>query len=373
MSGAFRAIPVDADGRTTADELEGDARPGNGLIAALLQEAAVFLPGCSPRDVVLLKTEPHVIGKYGFLANQQLPTVDLSHLRANAASAVSRWRAGVALRRELERRREELARHRVYIFDVSEGWFGTTMHFHVRELFPGAILVGLQHGVMELTGPESIEWMRRARVVFSRAQCRLTGAAVIGAGFGNNFFHVYVCYGRTYRKYIQQLRPASRVLVDFAALTRVDAARARARTMPFDLLFLGQALSVYGVRREEEIYRRVLDRLRQVARSRHLRVRVKLHPKQQLSGALTSMFPEMDFVRDGDLADMLSTSLAAVVSFNSTGLVEAAHVGCRIAAIRVPGVAAKYNDAFDRMIDLDDFVASWDVDSASVVRHGEID
>jgi hypothetical protein len=367
-------MPLTAHERATgASALDGNPRPGNGLVAALMREAGVFLPGCSMPDVVLLKTEPHVVAKYGFLADQPVPTIELTHLRRNAVGAVGRWRAGVALRRELERRRDELARHRVFIFDVSEGWFGTTMHFHVRELFPGAVLIGLQHGVMELTGPESVLWVRRARVLFSRAQCRLTGAAAIGAGFGNNFFHVYVCYGRAYRDYIHRLRPNSRVLIDFASLTRADASRARAQTVPFDLLFLGQALSAYGIRGEEAIHRRVLDRLRQVASHRNLRVRVKLHPKQQLSDELVRSFPEIEFVRHGELSDMLSTGLAAVLSFNSTGLVEAAHVGCRIAAIRVPGVAAKYNDAFDRMIDLDDFVASWDVDAESVVRHGEID
>jgi hypothetical protein len=362
-----------SNGTAGTSDLAGGERRAGGLLPALLREAARFLPDCSTRDVVLLKTEPHVLGKYSFLAEQAVHTVDLSHLRSKAAGAASRWRAGVALRRELERRREELAGHRVFIFDVSEGWFGTTMHFHVRALFPNVILVGLQHGVMELTGPESIPLVRRMRVLFSRAQCRVIGAAPIGAGFGNNFFHVYVCYGRTYRQYIQRLRPESRVLIDFASLTRADAWRARGRTVPFDLLFLGQALSVYGIRGEEAIYRRVLDRLREVASKRNLRVRVKLHPKQHLPQELVRSFPEMEFVRDGELSDMLSTTLAAVLSFNSTGLVEAAHVGCRIVAIRVPGVAAKYNDAFDRMIDLDDFVTSWDVDAESVVRHGEID
>ncbi len=328
--------------------------------------------GCTA--VVVVQTEPHVLRKYSFLYGADVRMVDLSALRERAVTLAGRIRAAKHVRNELNRRLcEDLQGVRVVIFDVGEGWFGTSLYYIFRELLPDATLVALQHGLMELTGPESRTWVRRLRVWFSVCQYRLLGATLVGAGFGNNAFDVYVCYGETYRNYILRLNPACRVVKSFGALTSMGTSRLQPRDLSFDILFIAQDLGTYGVADDTEVYRQVFNRLSALARTHRLRVRVKLHPKQRLDQTLIREFPDFEYVANGMLSEMLSSQLRAVVSFNSTGLLEAAYVGCPIVAICVAGLSGKWYAAFEDTVDLDLFAERWDLKSFSRVRPGEME
>jgi hypothetical protein len=357
----------------TAARGEGATHP---LLAELLRAADDRAPALTPDEVLFVRTERHLVGKYAFLRGAGLRTLDLFELReAGHGSPLGRLRAARAARAEIERLRGtgELRGIRAVLFDVSEAWFATSLFYSIRKLLPAVATLGVQHGVMELSGLEGTTAVRRLRQVATRTQHAIFGGAFVGGGFGNAPFDAYVCYGATYRRYIHRVQPRTRVLVNFGDLTPVDRRAAAERELPFDILFLGQDLSIYRVADQGAVYRSVFRRIDEVASGRGLRVVVKLHPKQELDPALAAEFPRFEFVRQGPLHEMLSARLRAVISFNSTGLLEAAVVGAPMVAIRIPRIHSKWYDSFESTVDLDAFAASWDLGVSSRVRAGEME
>ena len=378
------AVPINvpaAEGRIAAGTISSSARhaapaAAQGLLADLLRAADHVAPALTPSEVVLLRTERHLVDRYAFLRGTDLRTLELFAMReAGHSSFRGRRRAAIAVRAEMTRLRDsgQLRDVRAFLFDVSEAWFATSLFYTLRDLLPGVALLGVQHGVMELSGVEGMLAVRRLRLMATRLQHRLFGCALVGGGFGNAPFDAYVCYGDNYRRYIRRINPGTRIITNFADLTPLDRSRADDRELPFDVLVLGQDLSAYGVADQVALYRSVFRRLDIVARERGLRVLVKLHPKQELDPALMSEYPQFTFVRNGPLHEMLSPRLRAVISFNSTGLLEAAAVGAPMVAIRIPGLKEKWYDSFESTVGLDEFRSGWDLGRVSRVRAGEME
>ena len=322
------------------------------------------------RGIVVIKTEPHLLDKYAFLRGVRATVIDLTAY-ARTRGLVARFRAGRAAIRELRALAAELDETHTVIADVTEGWFGTTLFCAMHRLFPRALLVGIQHGVMELTGPESQVVVRRLRVLAAQLQWRLFGVNVIGAGFGNNPFHLYGCYGDRYAAYVRRLHPRIRTIIDFPGLTSVHR-EVGTPASAYDMVFLGQDLRSYGVRDSAAMHRPILARLAEVATRRGIRVLVRMHPKQRIDADFAREFPVLNFDSSGPLAAVLNASLQGVISFNSTGLIEAAYLGCPIVAVRIPGISKKWYEPFTGAVPFENFVSRWDMDRFSSVREDEI-
>jgi len=321
--------------------------------------------------IVVIKTEPHVLQRYSFLRGIPATVVDLTGY-AGARS----WRARQRAARSVVAHLESLAHGRLasahtVVCDVTEGWFGTTLFFALTRVFPDALIVGTQHGVMELTGPESRMLVRRLRALAARLQWRLFGVNVIGAGFGNNPFAVYGCYGERYAAYVRRLHPGLETIIDFPGLSMLED-EYRASDSAYDIVFLGQDLTAYGVRDSAGLHTAVFRRLEAIASRHRLRVLIRLHPKQTLEPAAARAFPNLTFDNRGPIGAVLSPKQRAVISFNSTGLIEAAYIGCPIVALRVAGLSEKWYEPFVNPVPLDHFVRHWELDVLSSVRADEI-
>lgn len=342
------------------------------LLTSLLERCGLSDAALREGRVVAVKTEAHIFAKYPFLANGALPVMDVSSHRV-AGGVRSRRRAARGLRRALRAwRRERQVDGPVFVLDASEGWFATTTVYALREVFPGAKLIGLQHGVMEVTGAESTILVRRFRRWVTRLQYRVWGAALIGAGFGNNSFDAYACYGAWYEEYIRRLCPDCGIVRAFAELSGLTDSSPDPSTNGYDLVFLSQDLSSYGIRNGDDLHRQIIHHLTELASRHDWRIALKMHPKHRLEvdGVLGE---RCDVIRDGRVVATLAPGRTIVVSFNSTGLFDAAYLNCPIVALRLPRIGAKWYAMFEASVPLPEFLTGWNADRFSQLRAGVID
>ncbi len=323
--------------------------------------------------VVAVKTEEYIFRRYPFLANGGIPVLDISDFRRDG---------GVGARKLAARRvRDAVAAFsqpgsqdiRAIVFDASEGWFATTALYSVRQRYPQVKLIGLQHGLMELTGPESRTPVRRLRRWITRVQYRTFGATLIGAGFGNNRFDAYACFGAWYEEYIQRLNPSCTIVRAFAELSGLTERPRDPTANGYDLVFLTQDLTTYGIREGDRLQRQIIERMGRVAERLKWRIAVKTHPKHSLELDGTGSGTRFDVIRSGTVAATLSPGRTIVVSFNSTGLFEAAFLDCPIVVVRLPRVGQKWYAMFEACVPLPEFLSGWDGDRFSRVRPGVMD
>lgn len=320
------------------------------------------------RPPVVLRTEPHAIARYSLLDGTDWPVVDLEDLRADRPGAPRRERIAEAARR-LAPELHGTTRRGV-VFDATEAWFATSLFHRLRRHRPRPFLLGLQHGVMAKTGPESRLPVRWARWQASRLGVRIRGYARRGAGFGNLPYDAYVCYGRSDAAYFRRLHPATRTIVSFRSLQQLEHV---AGDRGADAVFLAQDLEVFGVRDAADAYRRILARIAAVTQERGWTTVVKPHPKIGLPVEVPRVAPVLSEAPNVPLTTLLRPGRTVAVSFNSTALLEAAYLGCPIVAIRPPGIAAKWHAMFRDSVPLDTFAAAWDGDARSQVVPGVID
>lgn len=250
------------------------------------------------------------------------------------------------------------------MFDTTEGFLSTSLSNWAARTRPDLRRVGLQHGVLEMSGWLGRTPVRRVRKTSARWMERLLGYAPVGAGFGNNPFTDYLVFGSVHSEFIRRLHPRAHIRESFPHLTsigRFEVERSAARSEPpTRCVFLDQA---FDGDRSDDILRHLCD-----IGSGKLDVVYRPHPKQ------AAQLPSAELVtvrRDERLADvLLSDETTLFVSYCSTGLQEAAWLGHPILSIRVPAVKRDSFDSFDGVVEIDEFLAARDLTRRSSVRPG---
>ncbi len=337
-----------------------------------------WLPAAVGRPVVTVQTEPHVwpriLGVDGVHGAGRAAGVDgvdhVDHvdLRATVASAAaSPGDRRAAVRSSTAELRRRVPADGVVVFDTAEGWLTTNLSLSLRRTAPSAIQIGIQHGLFATTGWRTWTPVRRARIVTTDLAHRLVGYAPIGVGFGNLSLDGHLLFGRAFAEFLARVQPRAATRIDFARLQGI--APDEPLTGDADLLFLGQELSGY-LPEANSIITRILDRLDRLAADGR-RVVARPHPKGDPTPWRRGAGPAVIDTEGGSFRRHLRTD-TVVVSFFSTGLLEAASLGCPIVALHHPGLPDAVYGSLADPVPLDRFLDDGDVDAISTVRPGVI-
>lgn len=312
-------------------------------------------------SAIWLETEPHSRERLWPLAG--LPAVEMKDLLC--ARGFQRRASG---RAALERVRAAIVEHepQVVIFDTTEGWLSTTLCFALASE-PDLILVGLQHGLMEVSALKLRPVVLRIRRALARVAWRVSHSALVGVGFGNNPFTVWVVFGETYAQHVRRLNPGSRAVVAFPLLSPVGCIPTPPRVPLRRIAFFDQSVNA----RESNPSQAVLDQLHRLACAAGLELFYRPHPKGV--GRLT--LPPRTVLLDGSpyrLFDQASGG-TVVVSYFSTILVEAAWLGLPILAIGRKDCVQEVYEPFEGVLPLDRFLGLTALPAWSSVKPGQIE
>lgn len=350
---------------TTISSLAGGrSRPDS--VAGLLA-VECWLPMAAGRPVATIQTEPHVWPKLlGGAGPSDAEHIDVSPLLDTPRGLLRRRRAITDALAAVERRR--LGPGPVVVFDTAEGWLTTNLSLALRRRRPDALQIGLQHGIVPITGFRSAGPIRRARRWTSGVAHRAMGVTPIGAGFGNVGFDGYVLFGTAYARYVARLQARAAILIDFARLQGIEPGLQL--DGPADLLFLGQELQGYLGDAADRVTERLVVRLDEIADAGWTVV-ARPHPK----GDPRTWPRPRSAIIDTTPAPFrhLLGPRTIVVSFFSTGLLEAASLGCRIVALSHPSLPPAAYSSLADPIPLKEFLTTWSANRFSSIRPGFIE
>ncbi len=342
-----------------------DRSPPTGAVVALpvLLRVDEWYPELIGRPFVSIRTEPHIWSRIRHSDDIDQLELDVSDLLP--ASGLRARRAAVhELRSRLTSM--DLPEGAVCVLDTSEGWLTTNISMLLRSRRPDIVQIGLQHGVFGLSSWRCRPIARRTRAAVLATVWAVAGFAPLGAGFGNLGLDGYVLFGSRFADYVRVLQPTVPLLVDFATLTGMTEP-GNEQHGP-DLLFLGQELATY-LPDANRLVEQVIERLELLATEGH-DVAARPHPKGDR--APWRAVQSVRLIQDSRPFTTVLGRNTVVVSFFSTGLLEAAHKGCRIVAIAHPDIGSAVYDAFDDPIPLDRFLGEWDFDEFTTLRPGTI-
>lgn len=216
----------------------------------------------------------------------------------------------------------------VFVLDGAEGWFNAHLLRAIRSERPGAIVIGVQHGLMEHKGLAR----RRFRSLIADVLWRL-GVPVLGAGFGGSNFDCLFVLTDSDARYVRRLFPSTLAVVRPDLLLGLTE-RQLGGTM-FDVVFVDQLIA----RRDLDFVASVLASLAKSG----FRTAFKPHPKDTETHDETRFGETAVLRHDVPLWEQVSTATGVVASYFSTALFEADHYGIATVALRIPWVdPAKY-------------------------------
>lgn len=331
----------------------------------LTEAIEALWPDAAACPTFAIKTEPHIWARISGSREPEDSLIDLSDLLPHTG-ARSRH---AAMKTAMERIEAAcLPEHALVVFDTSEGWLTTNVSYSLRRTRPAITQVGLQHGLFSVDGIKNRPVVRQARRLVTSLVHRCTGSTPIGVGFGNLSLDGFVVFGKRFEDHIRRLFPASQVRTDFHRLVGSGAWNEAAN--PADILFLDQDLGYY-IDHAASIKQQIRSRLENLARSGQF-VIARAHPKSTGNEWATREPESLVIDRSpGPFHDSISSN-TVVVSFFSTGLLEAASRGCPIIALRVDGVPDHLYSAFDATMTINDFVSSGSLPT-STIKDGLID
>lgn len=202
-------------------------------------------------------------------------------------------------------------------FSNSEGYIAHNFLKRIKEDFPTIELIGLQHGIFELTKPPK----KIIRNVINEIVVILFNFYPIGVGFGAKITDKYIVYNKIYRDFLIDTFgwDKDKVLIDFNFLkTELYDKRIEKRDGEVTALFLTQCLSKASLcSKKEEDY--LNDEIIKYLLKNYKKVIIKLHPAC-LSETNITLYNNCEYI--DNLIEAFNRSTHAF-SFASTTLLEA--------------------------------------------------